>query len=456
MARSRCARGLTLAVLLLAGLGVARPASANPLDAFGFGSRGAAMGSAAAADVQDFSANYYNPAGLALARSLEVSLGYFRADSYLYMNGQNNQVDPVHGLVGGLVAPGQLFGVPFAFGLGLHLPDQRLSRVRALPQDQPVWELYDNRNQRVYLAANLAVSPFKWLQIGGGLSFMAATAGSVDITGNVDVLKVESSEVRNQVSADLTAIRYPQVGARIAVNDRLAFALVYRGQFRLTLDLDATLAGDISLGAAGTPLTTALYTLQTDSVNAFLPQQVVVGSSWSPIDDLKVDLDLTWVNWSAYVAPVAQVSINLDIPPPQGGWPASISPPTTPVATAVIPIVMHDRVVPHVGAEWRAIVRPKYQGFLRAGYEFDQSPIAPQTGQTNYVDRDRHAFSAGVGVRLVKLTSVLPGDVRVDAHGQLSVLPTSLTLKSDPSDLVGDYTAGGHIWNVGGTVTVGF
>ena len=49
------------------------------------------------ADVSDFSASYYNPAGLAKARSLEMSIGYFRADSSLYMNGQNSGVDPVKG-----------------------------------------------------------------------------------------------------------------------------------------------------------------------------------------------------------------------------------------------------------------------------------------------------------------------------------------------------------------------
>ena len=435
---------------------LATPAKANPLDTFGFGSRGAAMGNAGAADVQDFSANYYNPAGLARARSLELSIGYFRADHSLYINGQNNQVDPVKGLVGGLVAPGTVFGVPFAFGLGVHLPDDRLSRVRALPQDQPRWELYDNRNQRIFLAANLAVSPWDWLQIGGGLSFMAATAASVDIAGNVDVLKPEDSTVRNDVNADLTAIRYPQAGARVAINKRLAVALVYRGQFKLTLDLKARLAGDISLGAAGGALTTALVQLQSDSVNAFLPQQVVAGVSWDPIDELRFDLDLTWVNWSAYVAPIAAVTIGLDIPPPSGGWPSSISPPQTPVPTTIIPIVMSDRFVPHVGVEWRAVSRPKWQLLARAGYEFDKSPIAGQTGPTNYVDRDRHVVGMGLGVRLVKLLRELPGDVRLDAHAQLSVLPTATTLKTDPSDLIGDYTAGGHIWNLGATLTVGF
>jgi hypothetical protein len=41
-------------------------------------------------------------------------------------------------------------------------------------------------------------------------------------------------------------------------------------------------------------------------------------------------------------------------------------------------------------------------------------------------------------------------------HAQVSVLPTSLTTKDNPGDLVGDYTAGGYIWNLGATLIAGF
>ncbi len=116
-----------------------RIAHANPLDTFGFGSRETAMSGAVSADVADFSANYYNPAGLARAKSLEISIGYFRADHFLKIDGKENAIDPVRGIVAGVVAPGELFKIPFAFGLGLHLPDARISRIRALPQQTPRW-----------------------------------------------------------------------------------------------------------------------------------------------------------------------------------------------------------------------------------------------------------------------------------------------------------------------------
>ena len=255
---------------------------------------------------------------------MEISVGYVNVDQSLSIDGKDSGVDPVRAIVAGVVAPGTVAGIPFAFGFGLHLPDDRLSRVRALPQDQPRWELYDNRNQLLYLAANLAISPWPWLQIGGGASFLSSTTATLDISGQANIYTSDSSQLRSSVAADLTAVRYPQAGVRVALGDKLAFAVVYRGQFSLDLDLKASIRGNIS------GLTTAVYDLQTDSVNNFLPQQLVVGGSWKIGPSLRADLDLTWVNWSAYVPPVSDVSVVLNIPPPKGGWPANITPPTTP------------------------------------------------------------------------------------------------------------------------------
>jgi long-chain fatty acid transport protein len=414
------------------------------------------MGGAQAADVSDFSANYYNPAGLARAPKLELSLGYMGADQSLYVNGVNSGIDPVKGLVGGVVAPGRVFGIPFAFGLAIFLPDDFLSRVNALPQDQPRWELYANRNQRLYIAANVAISPLPWLQVGGGIAFMAATSGTLGITGSLPVLQAANAELRHEVDADLTAIRYPQVGARVELSRNVALAFVYRGQFSEKLDLHAILSGGITLTPTTPLLTTAYYNLETISVSAFLPQQAVLGASWQITPNLRTNLDLTYVNWSAYVSPVASINVKLNIPPPSFGWPPGIAPPTTPAPTTILPLNMNDTLVPHLGIEWRALERPKWEGFVRGGYEYDKSPIPAQTGSTNYIDRDRHAFSFGLGLRLMQVLRELPGDIRLDGHVQLSALFDGTTVKSSPADYVGDYVAGGHIWNVGGNVTVGF
>lgn len=450
MAAARSLRVALAAGLATACMYSAREARANPPDTYGFGSRETAMGGAVSADVRGVSAGYYNPAGLVRTPGLAIAIGYFRADHFLETNGKDNGVDPVKGINGGIVAPGKLFGIPFAFGIAVHLPDDRISRVRALRQEQPRWELYDNRNQRLFLAANLAIQPVRWLQLGGGLSFMSSTRGRLDITGSANVFQPDDSQLRHEVDADLTAVRYPQAGARVELSDRAALAAVYRGEFQLALDLGAHLQGDVS------GITTALYELETHSVNNFLPQQVVLGGSWLALRDLRVNLDATWINWSAYVPPVAKLDVNLDIPPPAGGWPATITPPTTPAPTRIVPLRMHDRVVPRLGAEWRAWGTRRADVFLRAGYEWSKTPIEPQTGLTNYIDRDRHTMSIGAGTTLRGLVHELPGALSIDAHFQWSELVKDTTLKSSPADFVGDYTARGRILAFGATLSFTF
>lgn len=439
-------RLLTVIALML----LPSTALANPLDTFGFGSRETAMAGAMSADVKGWSASYYNPANLARSRALEIGIGYFRASHYLEINGNDTGVDPVKGFNGGIVAPGSLFKIPFAFGLAVHLPDDRISRVRALRQEQPRWELYDNRNQRLWLAANLAIEPFDWLWIGGGLSFMSSTRGRLDIGGRANVFQPDSSQLRHEVDADLTAIRYPQAGLRVQPLESLAFALAYRGEFQLGLDLTAHLQGDIS------GLTTALYDLHTVSVNNFLPQQVVLGAAYDVTKDFKASFDATWIEWSAYVAPVAKLDAVLDIPPPSGGWPSTITPPQTPAPTRVEPLRMKDRIVPRIGLEWRPFTFRKIDGFVRGGYELALSPIEAQTGLTNYVDRDRHTGSIGIGTTLKNLADELPGRLMIDAHLQWSELVTETTLKDSPADYTGDYTAGGRIINVGVSMSFAF
>lgn len=442
-----CSRaGASLALLLAA----TNEAHANPMDAFGLGSRGAAMAGAQSADARDFSANYYNPAALTRAERLELSIGYFRVDHFLSTNGNDSHVDTVRGLVGGIVAPGAIATIPFAFGVAVHLPDDRVSRVRALRQDEPRWELYDNRNQRLYLVANLAVKPFSWLSIGAGIAFMSSTRARLDISGSANIFKPENSALRHEVDADLTSVRTPQVGALVELTDRVRMSAVYRAPFQLSLELGAHLAGDIS------GLTTAYYDLTTRSVNNFLPQQVVLGGAWDFTRRITATFDATWINWSAYQSPVASLDVALNIPPPEGGWPAGITPPTVPPKTVILPLQLRDRIVPRFGVDVLIAERGPFALHGRAGYEFAKSPIPPQTGATNYIDRDRHAFSIGVGGVFASTGETIPGELRLDLHAQMHHLIEGTTRKSSPTDLAGDYTAGGNLYNLGATLTFAF
>jgi long-chain fatty acid transport protein len=440
-----------------------KPAHANEADTYGLGSRSTALGGAVAADATDFSGNYYNPAALVGARGPSLSVGYVYAWNHLSTDGQDNGVANVHGIVGGLALPGTFFGVPFAFGVGLYLPDAGLSRVKALQQQTPRWALYDERASIIYIAANLAVRPVSWLELGGGVAFLAATKGTFAISGTLKLLDTYNSQLRHEVDADLAAVRYPQVGARFAIPGFGYLATVYRGQTAINLQLAAHLQGNVTFGSeTAFPL---VYNLATQVADAFLPQQIVLGASFKRISRLTVNADLTFVNWAAYESPTAVTISNLSLNAPPG----LVTLPPNPKPVSIVLPHFSNRFVPRVGVEyvvpvagpWRhvpddPIERRTLEIPLRAGYVYEQSPVPPQTGLTNFVDADRHTVSLGAGLTVNAPGSVLLGSVTLDLHGQLSILPERDTMKTNPADFVGDYRSSGWMLGIGSTLTAVF
>ena len=131
--------------------------------------------------------------------------------------------------------------------------------------------------------------------------------------------------------------------------------------------------------------------------------------------------------------------------------------PQKPAPTVIIPPKFENRVVPRIGAEVRLPLGTRgHELALRGGYFYERSPIPPQNSGTNFVDSDRHAFSAGVGIKLHHVIDELPGDIRFDVHAMFSYLPERVTQKESAADLIGDYRAGGTIWSVGTMLSVGF
>lgn len=430
---------------------IALEARANPLDSFGLGSRSIAMGSAVAADSTDFSAVYYNPAGLVARKGPDFSIGYMHAGHSLSMNGRDNDVDSARGIVGGFVVPGSIAGLPFAFGIATHLPDERISRIRTLRQEQPRWELYDNRSQLLYLSTALSIRPFRFLEVGFGISYLAATRGRLDISGTADIAQPYDSQLRHEIRADLSSVRYPQAGLRVHLGKNATVALAYRGEARLLLELDTLLEGQIEALGLEIP---ASYSLRSSNVGVFIPRQAVLGTSIQALDDrLTVNLDITWMNWSAYESSVSRSIANLDVELPKG-LPVTI--PDSPKPTVIIPPNFQDRLVPRLGAEYVLPIEEDIELPLRAGYAYQKSPVPPQVGATNFVDTDRHGFSLGLGLRLIRPLEELPGDLRLDGHLHYSLLPERIMLKESPADFIGDYRAGGGILALGATMSVGF
>jgi long-chain fatty acid transport protein len=448
------------AVILLA---LASHAAAQPMDTYGMGSRSVAMGGAVTADVEDFSANYYNPAGLVRGSALRIGLGWYGAIHDLRVDGASSNVDPLHGAVMGLVVPGHFGDFRFAFGLAVHLPDDAVSRTRSLPHAQPRWELYDNRGHRTYLAAHLAIRPWDWLLIGGGISFLSMSSNALTIRGDLDVRNAMSSHLDSSLAANLTTIRYPQLGIQIIPMPELSFGLVYRGQFALDNTLTAEVGCSTTMPGCSHDAMLhynafafrGYFDLFTESVNAYVPQQISLGGSWSITPQFRVNAELTWVNWSSYVSPVgtSNILLQIDLPPSLASiihLPSSIAG-TTPIAAN-----FSDRFVPRLGAEGIAYQDPHIALRLRGGFFYEQTPVPNQTGITNLIDTDRWVWAGGVGLSFLDLRPLIDGTLSFDLHLSYAYLPDRVTRKTSLVDTTGDYVAGGQMFMGGLTMEVAF
>lgn len=445
-------RALSVALALACALIVTDPglASATPPDTNGFGSRAVALGGALSADVEDGSSPYYNPAGLVRAGNLRLGVGYLSTENRLSINGVDSDVERISGLNVTIVAPATFGQFRFAFGLALHLPDQRLSRTRSSLVDRPRWELYDTRPHKVYMTTSLGIRVVEWLTLGAGITFQSPTELSLNIRGTADLLDAErDSRLEHEFKGDLVSIRYPSAGLQIIPNDWLSFGLTYRASFELKNTIRAGVDGDLT-GLGEIPID---FGLVSTSVSTFGPQQLVLGVAYEPTDRLRLGFDLTWIDWSAHTSLIPDEMITLDIDVPDG---INIDVPEEIVGREPIPMELEDRWVPRLGVEYTAIRNDAHVVDLRFGYVYENTPFPTQQAVTNFVDSTRHQVSVGIGWTLTDLEPTLPGSMRVDAHFVYSYLPDRDHQKASIVDPVGDFTAGGYQLGAGLNIEVAF
>lgn len=420
------------------------------MDAFGFGARAPALGSAYAALADDAAAGYYNPAGLARGTDLRIDIGYQAALPRLSFSDVTQPIEATRGLALGLVAPGNLLGLRLAFGLTLFLPDQHLTRLRVLRYEQPRLQLYDNRTQRFFMAANLAVRIWRGLYVGGGLTFMSRTRGDVSLRGYVTLGDPERSALYTRSDVDLVALRYPQAGILWEITPRIAVAAVYRHGFLLEIDQGFNIYADVGNPGTEPAVRGASLVQRAYSVDLFQPWQLVAAVAarlpFFSRRDLLVSLDVTFARHSEMPAPAARFDLELDIgklndlvrlqpsrPYPSPGF--------------------HDILIPALGLEWRAaegLAGERLDLDVRAGYRYEPSPVPAQSGETSFGDADKHALSAGLGTTLRRLPPVLSQPLALDVFCAVIILPERRFYKLDPRSPVGDFTVSGAVFQLGG------
>ena len=425
---------------------------ATPENTAGFGARASALAGATSADSADGSALFYNPSGLVLAARSELTLNYSATTFALDTNGQSANVPALHTLSGSLLGRGTVLGIPAAFGLGLALTNGHLSRVRTVTAAEPRWVLDQGLPELFQLGAGIALRPLPWLSLGGGVGFLAATQGGFDVRGTALLSDGQGSEYDSQlqhsVDARLVSVRYPSLGLTAKPPGNWAFSAAYRGEARLDQRITGNLAGSIDLGVSSLPVR---YQLETESVIAFQPREVVLGASFH-LAHTHVNADLSWQEWSRYPSPVGRSATQVTASPPPGLDLAL--PPDSKLLPASDP-QFSNRLSPRLGVEHGLAWTTQSTFFLRAGYAFEASPVPTRQAQTHFVDASRHLLALGCGLALERAAPWLPDGVRLDAYA-LWVHYTERQLASSGGTAPGSFSARGEQWSSGVTLSFAF
>ena len=375
-------------------LASAATAHASPVEVFGFGPRHAAMAGAGAASVDDFSAVYYDPAGLALAAGESVTIGGQVAYSNLNIDDRVVDLDDPGGVVLGVVAPAPLGGPldkRVFVGVGLYLLPTTIARVSARFPEEPFFPWYQGRIERDVISPGAAVRLTDRINVGVAVDFLAA------VTGGLEASEGAQRSIAARVDEKVPSVARVHAGVTFDATDRVRLALVYRERFEVPF---ATAA---QTEVAGEPID-----LDLTASGQFTPDEVVLGGAWH--DGITTfSVDAQWSHWSAYPGPFVSVESELPL--------------VGPLAASIPHVPYKDTWAARAGLETRI-----GDTIYRAGYAFETSPFpAVQTGVTNLLDGPKH--TVGLGVGLVYPKSVGGKDARLDIGVQAQLMGSRHTTK---------------------------
>ncbi len=385
--------GVFVGVILM--IGAAAPLHASPADLFGLGGRWGGMGDAAVAGVTEPAAIFFNPAGLAAARSATVSVGLMGQGTWLSLPaGKMQRLDwPVDAVVG-LSAP-----VPFEgwmaqrlwVGLLLVAAPSSLAVIRGRTATEVFYPYYDNRAQRLMVLPAIAFRAMDSsgrgrLTLGVSLDILA------DMSGLVLARESAARSVEARVSEELSTRVGVIAGIRYALGD-WALGLAYRQAFflRMTTDSFNHVAG------ADLDLSLSLDTL-------YDPHTFVLGGQWTP-GPWTLALQVSYSLWRFYKGPFVATTSELPL--------------VGALETDLPDIPFHDTVSVVAGTEYRFALPRTMTLSLRGGLGFDSSPLPLQHGRTNMLDGHKVSASLGLGLDLGR---VVGRRIRLDAHARATVL----------------------------------
>lgn len=355
-------------------------ARANVQEVFGLSPRAASMANAFTAVADDFSACWYNPAGLAQTEGHSLTLGYLfcqpRLKQYLLFDsgGPNTaEATPFRSMIFGCTVDlARLFdtrGRGLVLGTAACLGGDNFTmayRIHDWRPEVPRFPRYGDYANRAHIFAGVGLEVWRErVLVGAGFNFWE----------NLDVKKVKVRvDLNSQVLyKDLDARGEfeiaPVAGILAKPLPWLALAYVYRDG--MAQDSIVRLDTVLDLGLFPVPL----EELSENFRDYFLPWNMTLAARIEPVGGFRVSVEATYYHWSDYRLPAWEERI--------AAWEST--------------------VVPRIGLEYAF----REDLALRAGYFFEASPVKDQSrAESNQLDFDRHVFSAGFGWSFSRLPLV--------------------------------------------------
>ncbi len=369
----------------LTAITAATPATANPAEVFGFGSRAAGRAGAVVATTDDFAAGHYNPAGLAWAGK-QLSFGAASALSNLEIQDRRVGISEPTGMIVGLTLPAPLGG-PLAdrlhLGLGMWLPPRSAAHVIARLPDEPFFPWYDNRTQRVLVLPGAAVKITDRIAVGAAVNFAATLDGQVLASeGATRALEARIDEEVPSVARLNAGVSWrPWRDLQVGASFRQKFSIPFATNARTNV--------------AGEPIN---VDIAADGL--FTPTTVTAGAGWRA-PRFEAAAELGWSDWSAYPGPYVRVTSALPLVGPLAGQ---------------LPVVpFEDTLAVRAGGEIR-FHDPGAPGYvLRGGWGLETSPVPTrQPGVTNLMDGLKNTVALGAGISLPR--AIGGKALRMDIH----------------------------------------
>jgi long-chain fatty acid transport protein len=368
--------------------------------------RATAMGQATAGLVEDASAIYFNPAGLASQAGTSVQLGGSLIAAGLTFTPNGGQTvnavaplsPPPHGFVshrfGELLSVG--VGLTTPFGSRAGWPDGWAARTASTGSALAVYEASPTVALRLLEGR---------VRLGGGLRLLR---GTVEIRRD---LRFEGGSFGTaQLGGAGNGVGY-SAGVQV---DALKDVLTLGASFRSGVDLP--FEGRAHFGNVPAEFNQQVFD-QALTTRVEMPASLRAGVGVRPLDNLRLGADVLWTDWSGFRSLDIRLVESNTTTYQQKSW--------------------RDTLALSLGGEYG--VTDALQ--LRAGVSYDPTPAPTDTLTPDLPDANRFKVSAGAGLALSR-------SLRLDAGYQLVLLQQTQSTVPAATGLQGAYGGSAHVVSV--------